>query len=145
MAATIWEDCVDAIVTAIQGLGLDTFNSNEVVARDGPFTDGECQRGISVCPTTQSFAYGVMGANETVYGIQVTWVRGRNYENSTQIMKDWMAIVNKFHQKRLSGVLSATICMVTPVAVMIPKKYRKDYNASAILIRVWTRDFAARS
>lgn len=145
MTASIWQDVANAVVTTIQALSLDGITNPEVAVRKKHYTENECHRGVSVCPNEpgKPFGVGVVGANDGYYPMEVVVVRGRpsNFsEPPFQIMQDLTAISNAFHQKRLSGVLSSLICTVTPKAVTFPDKFKKDFDASAVIVNCWTRE-----
>lgn len=141
--SSISEDCAVAIQTAIRALNLTTITSAEVQIRNEPYTDAEIHRGISITPAEASFVPGVQGADDIGYGWQVTWIRGRPNkfnESPAAIVRDWHAIARAFHDRRLAGVLTNTICHVSTVRLILPKPHRKDYLGSAIVVRCWSRE-----
>jgi len=141
--SSISEDCAVAIQTAVRALNLSTITDAEVQIRNEPFTDSEIHRGVSITPVDATFVPGVQGADDIGYGWQITWIRGRQNkfnESPVAIVRDWHAISRAFHDRRLTDVLTNTICHVSTVRLILPKAHRRDYLGSAIVVRCWSRE-----
>mgnify|MGYP006908209764 CR=1 FL=1 len=143
---TVYEDCMNQIVTDIDALGFTTLRNNDVKKRSWPWDRHRVFQGISVhFPFNQNEqeVAGTVSCDDIVYPVMVTVIRGtggREQDNITRLT-DWREKIRlKFINQRLSGVTSVYTMKVRFGRILLPKKWRDNYQATTMAILCYSRE-----
>lgn len=143
MTDSVEKQCHDAIVAAIQAIGLEGVQSTEVVLRKVPRDRNHLNKGVTVSPVKAIEAAGTNERDDFGYAALVTLTEGTSNggtENMGRVSL-WREQIRKvFHNKRLSAVALSVVCSVGHGDSFLPKELQGHNDVSTLLIRCWTRE-----
>ena len=135
---------MNQIKTQIDALDLTDAERNPVQVRKFPWDNSHIYRGITVhLPTREYELPGTNGCDDIVYPIMVTIVVGVGGAETTSITRiaTWREKIRReFINQRLTGVTSVYTCRIKFGSVLLPDKYRKNYDATTMAILCVSRE-----
>lgn len=144
----IYDQCLDAVVLAIQNLDLTGINDNEIVKRKAPWDGDRIHRGITVSWADPDESDGTTERDDIGYPCVVTFIAGTGRSLTDRIPRivGWHEEVRRtFHNKRISGVSSTgsnhIICKAMTRAIEVPKQFEKEsIDVSQLVVICWFRE-----
>ncbi|MBA2116790.1 hypothetical protein [Bremerella alba] len=143
MPAT-WETLWDAVVSQIDGLGLDGLTAANI--RQQPLAlnpaDNELTTGAIVCPVTEAEGNnGTNHSNDIGYGFQVTLVKLSNSalnKTAQQTLLPWRESIRQhFHHQSPLTAHGCYLCTVEHAPVVLPDAWKHQLDASTLVVRCW--------
>ena len=151
-STSIFMKSMEAVQTAIQGLGLTGLSSSNVLIhkvprdldKDMPATSP--LPAIIISPRDAEGADPRAGTNlkdDVVYPIQIVILDqdGQNQTTNFDRYLQWRETIRRtFHNKRLSGVSEVTGVVVQPKTIVDPERWIKGQFVSALVLAVTSRE-----
>ena len=143
MADCTFKNCLDAIVTIIDGLSLDGMDEAKV--RRMPHDGEHYWPGITVHPVTEKFDTGTNKTEHVGYGCQITMVLNCDNDDDFQINRvlSWReAIRKKFVEDPTLGSVTGVYRMTVEHGHVFQwdDLVDKNYDVSSLIIRVWVEE-----
>lgn len=143
----VHKQALDAVVTAIRNLGLESIHTKEIQARKIPYDDDRIFPGITVSWTSEREAGGTTQRDDTGYPLLVTMIQGSGKDSTEGLAKIalWrQQIMRAFNRKRLAGISATGVhqleCTVQRQKVTLPDKFKDNYDAGQLVVTCWFRE-----
>ena len=152
-SGSVYYQCLSAVQTGIQNIGLDGIDSDSVVVKKLPLERVKTNDGldwpiilITPLKATLNPAAGDNVNDDVVYGVLVTIIAADNQEstlaaNLSAYMLWLEQIRKKFHNKLLTNVATVYGCNVEPANTVDFPAWTKNLWASGLLLKFSSREY----
>ncbi len=149
MPDPIYKQCLDRIRTDILLLDLPGIAdaAGKVRVWWGPWERTPVDHPIVIHPAREDMrsGKGTIAQTDIGYGCQVTMAHSKDGDQAyleTRWNKWRQELRETFHNRRLTNVSEVYKCVVEPTASIPPSFKRQSYEAHALVVRCWSREYA---